>query len=99
MAATRALATFKHHTALQGQKTASAWEENNEVRFTATFRANPPHQAAGTEFFSLDLEDVLATGSRPDRLPDVSGPQERVLRRTVEQLADCAGRAAPSRRS
>ena len=29
-----------------------------------------------------------AEGSRPDRLLDVSGPQERVLRRTVEQTVD-----------
>ena len=28
-------------------------------------------------------------GSRPDRLSAVSGPQERVLRRTVEQIVDC----------
>ena len=27
-------------------------------------------------------------GSRPDRLPDVSGPQERVQRRTVQQIVD-----------
>ena len=74
---------------------AEPWEEDNEVHFTATFRANPPPQAAGTEYFSLDVEEVPAAGSRPDRLPDVSRPQERVLRHTMEQLADCAGRAGP----
>ena len=59
------------------------------MHFTATFRANPPPQAAGTEYFSLDVEDVPAAGSRPDRLFAVSGPQERVLRHTVEQMGDC----------
>ena len=29
-----------------------------------------------------------ARGSRPDRLLDVSGPQERVQRRTIEQIVD-----------
>ena len=53
-----ALATYSHHSALRGQKTARAGEEVNEVHFTATFRANPPPQAAGTEYFSLDVEDV-----------------------------------------
>ena len=82
-----ALATFTHHSALRGQKMARAGEEDNEVPFTATIRANPPPQAAGTENFALD-EDVPAAGSRPDRLSAVSGPQERVLRHAVEQMAD-----------
>ena len=35
------------------------------------------------------MDDVpAARGSRPDRLLDVSGPQERVQRRTMEQLVD-----------
>ena len=59
------------------------------MHFTATFRANPPLQAAGTEYFSLEVEDVPAAGSRPYRLFAVSGPQERVLRHTVEQMGDC----------
>ena len=59
------------------------------MHFTATFRANPPPQAAGTEYFSLDVEDVSAAGSRPDRLFAVSGPQEWVLGHTVEQMGDC----------
>ena len=37
----------------------------------------------------MDVDDVLAArGSRPDRLLDVSGPQERVQRRTVQQIVD-----------
>ena len=50
--------------------------------------ASPP-QAAGTVYYPLDVDDVPAAGgSRPDRLLVVSGPQERVQRRTVEQIDD-----------
>ena len=45
-----ALATFTHHSAPRGKKTARAGEEDNEMHFTATFRANPPPQAAGTQY-------------------------------------------------
>ena len=48
---------------------------------------HPTNQAAGTEYFSLDVEDVLAAGSRPDRLAGVR-PQERVQRHTEEQIGD-----------
>ena len=59
------------------------------MHFTATFRANPPPQAAGTQYFAMDVDDVpAADGSRPDRLSDVSGPQERAQRRTVQQIVD-----------
>ena len=41
-------------------------------------------------YYPMDVDDVPAAGSsRPDRLLDVSGPQERVQRRTVEQIVDC----------
>ena len=53
-----ALATYSHHTALWGQKTARAGEEDNEMHFTATFRANPPSQAAGTQHFAMDVDEV-----------------------------------------
>ena len=46
-----------------------------------------PPQAAGTEYFSLDVEDVLAAGSRSDRLFAESGPQDRVQRRTCSRLS------------
>ena len=49
----------------------------------------PTPQAAGTEYFSLNVEDVLAAGSRPDRLASVRS-QERVHRHTVEQIGDSA---------
>ena len=41
-------------------------------------------------FNPMDVDDVpAASGSRPDRLLDVSGPQERVQRRIMEQIVDC----------
>ena len=40
-------------------------------------------------YYPMDVDDVpAASGSRPDRLLDVSGPQERVQRRTMEQIVD-----------
>ena len=81
-----ALATSKHHSALRGQKKARAGEGDFEMHYTSPFRRHPLPQAAGTVYYPMDVDDVPAAGgSRPDRLLDVSGPQERVLRRTVEQ--------------
>ena len=60
-----------------------------ELNFAAEIRRHPPPQAAGTVFFPMDVDDVpAARRSRPDRLLDVSGPQERVLRHTEEQAGD-----------
>ena len=51
---------------------------------------HPHPQAAETVYYPLDVDDLLAArSSRPDRLLVVSGSQERVLRRTVEQIVDC----------
>ena len=84
-----ALATSVHHCALRGQKRARAREEESELHFTAMIRKTPPPQAAGTVYYPMDVDDVLAArGSRPDRLLDASGPQERAQRRTVEQIDD-----------
>ena len=48
-------------------------------------RAIRPPQAPGTQYFAMDVDEVLAAVcSRPDRLLSVSGPQERILRHTVE---------------
>ena len=84
-----ALATFTHHSAPRGQKTARAGKEGNEVHSPAAIRAKPPSQTAGTEYFAFDVEDVPAAVSRPDRLSALFGPQERVQRHTVEQMGDC----------
>ena len=54
------------------------------MHFTATFRANPPPQAAG-----MDVDELPAAGTRPDRLVGVR-PQERVQRHTVEHIVDSA---------
>ena len=59
------------------------------MNFAAKIRRHPPPQAAGTVYYPMDVDDVpAARGSRPDRLLDVSGPQERVQRRTMEQFVD-----------
>ena len=56
-----------------------------ELNYTATMRTHLPLQAAGTMYFAMDVDDLPAAGgSRPDRLMEVR-PQERVLRRTMEQ--------------
>ena len=79
----QALATFTHHSS-RGQRTARAGEWGSELNFTAKTRKTPTPQAAGTQFFAMDVDEVPVAGSRPDRLTEVR-PQERVLRRTVEQ--------------
>ena len=53
------------------------------MHYTATFRTHPLLQAAGVQQFFLDDDEPPAAGSRPDRLSAVSGPQERVQRRSV----------------
>ena len=85
-----ALATSQHHSAPRGQKKARAGEGDFELNFAAKIRRHPPPQVAGTQHFAMDVDDVpAAMGSRPDRLLNVSGPQERVQRRTMEQIVDC----------
>ena len=49
------------------------------MHYTATFRTHVQH-------FFLDDDEPPAAGSRPDRLSAVSGPQERVQRRSVAQI-------------
>ena len=39
-------------------------------------------------FFLDDDEPPAVKGSRPDRMPSLSGPQERAQRRTVQQIVD-----------
>ena len=78
------LATYQHHAAPRGQTTARSGEWESELNYTATIRRTPTPQAAGTQYFAMDVDEVPAAVSRPDRLTEVR-PQERVLRRTVEQ--------------
>ena len=63
------------------------------MNFAAKIRRHP---SPGAVYYPMDVDDVpAARGSRPDRLLDVSGPQERVQRRTMEQLVD-SPRVVPS---
>ena len=82
MTVAMALAESTHHSS-RGQKTARAGVWGHELNYTATIR-NPP--TPQPELFSLYDEEP--GGSRPDRMPTLSGPQERDLRRTVQQIVD-----------
>ena len=48
---------------------------------------HPNPQVAGTQYFAMDVDEVTATGSRPDRLAGVR-PQERVQQHFVDQFVD-----------
>ena len=83
------LATYEHHAAPRGHSRvrSGGWER---AVLHGQVPEHPTLQPAGTEYFSLDVEDVPAAGSRPDRLFAVSGPQDRVQRGTVQQIVDIA---------
>ena len=89
----QALAVYTHHSAPRRQtmSRAGGWvrEENSRP---SSGRTHPP-QAAGTEYFSLDVGDVPAAGLRSGVLAEPR-PQERVLRHTVEHIVDLV-RVAP----
>ena len=57
-------------------------------------RSGASHLPRRTEYFSTDVEDVLAAGLRPGVLAEPR-PQERVPRHTVEQIVDLV-RVAPT---
>ena len=81
------LATFQHHSAPRGPRTARTGEGARDELHGHAPEDAPPQ--AGTQYFAMDVDDVPAAGgSRPDRLPVVSGPQEWVQRRTVQQIVD-----------
>ena len=79
------MAAFTHHPALRGQKKARGGEEESEVHYTAEVWKTPP-----TEPVLFSLYDEEPGGRRPDRLFAVSGPQDRVQRRTVQEIVDIA---------
>ena len=87
----RALAEKLHHSA-QRPRMARAGEWGREMNFTATIRDPPP--TPQPELFSLCEEELC--GTRPDRIPTLSGPQERVVRRTVQQIVDDAVQSLPT---
>ena len=75
-----ALATSLHHSAPRGQKKARAGEGDLEMHCTATFRTHPPpRRQAPCTIQRMMCLPLVAPGLRP---------QERVLRRTVEQNVD-----------
>ena len=63
-----------------------------EKKFTAEFRKNPPPRspARGTSASTTMTACWSSKKPRPDQLSAVSGPQERVPRRIVEQIDDSA---------
>ena len=80
------LATYEHHTAPPGQMEARSGEWEQAV-LHGHVPEHPTPQAAGTEYFSLDVEDVPGAGSRPYRLACVR-PQGRFQRQAVEQTVN-----------
>ena len=79
------LATFQHHSAPWGPRTART-EGGARDELHGPAPEDAPPRAASTLYFNLD-DDEGVLAARPDRLYEVR-PQERVLRRTVEQNAD-----------
>ena len=75
----------------RGQTTARTGR-GYDVKRTAKFRRNPLSKspARGTSASMTNDSVPELGGSRPDRLPAVSGPQERVVRRIVERIDDSA---------
>ena len=80
-----ALATSLHHSS-RGQRKARAGEEESELHHTDKDRKTPPPQPV--LFSQFDEEEPV--GRRPASLAEPLGPQERVQRHTMEQLADVA---------
>ena len=72
----------EQHDALRGQNTARTRE--------ATYYTSKTSVAGDTAFFLLFDEEDAVWGTRPTGLVEPQGPQERVQRHAVEQLADFA---------
>ena len=83
------LATFEHHAAPRGQMTARSGEWERVVLHGQVPEHPSPPQVAGTQYFAMDVDEVPATGSRPDRLAGVR-PQERVQQHSADQVVDTA---------
>ena len=79
------LAESQHHAAPRGHSRARSGGWERDV-LHGQVPEHPTPQAAGTQYYPMDVDDLPAAGgSRPDRLTEVR-PQERVQRRTVEQI-------------
>ena len=87
MSVAMALSEYKHHTS-RGQNMDRAGRGVRDAVHGQVPEALLP-QEPGTQHVTLDDDSVPELGgSRPDRLVTLSGPQERDLRRTVEQIVD-----------
>ena len=85
MTVAMALAESTHHSS-RGQRTARAGcgaRVELHGHDPGPFSPTHTHQP---ELFSLHEEEP--GGTQPDRIPSLSGPQERDLRRTVQQIVD-----------
>ena len=78
------LATFQHHSAPRGQKTARSGVWGHEQNYTAKVRKPPTPQR---ELFSLEEEPG---GGLPAPLSEVAGRQGKVERHIVEDLGELA---------
>ena len=76
MTVAMALAERTHHSS-RGQTIARAGVWRRELNCTATIWN-----------LSTPQPELCTGGSRPDRIASLSGPQERDLRRTVQQIVD-----------
>ena len=86
MSVAMALSEYKHHTSIgQRMDTAGGWEREAPHGHVPEQPTLPP-PAAGTEYFSLDVEDVTAAGSRPGPVVDPR-PQHTVLQHAVTPSA------------
>ena len=79
------LAESQHHAAPRGQSRSGGWERDVHGQVPE----HPTPQVACTQHFAMDVDEVPATGSRPDRLAGVR-PQERVQQHPVDQIVDTA---------
>ena len=76
------LAESQHHAAPQGQSRARSGEWERDVLY-GQVPEHPTSQVAGTQYCAMDVDEVPATGSRPDRL---AGVQQHF----VDQFVDTA---------
>ena len=81
-----ALATFTHHSALRGQRTARAREGGSETKNTAEDRRTPPPEEPGTQYYGLDDDDSVPelSGGRPGPVLDPGPPVAGMGRHTGE---------------
>ena len=78
--------TNKRTNEQTNKQTSNKQQTTNNKQQTKLYGDDPEPSTPQPELFSLHEEEP--GGSRPDRIPTLSGPQERVLPRTVQQIVD-----------